>query len=271
MPKLLVEELPRIWWIGTGVAAFLPFHAAGDHNPGSIENTLSRAVSSYAPTIKALLFAREREVSAMRDSDPEALKLLIVTMPTTPGEKNLPGVTLEKAHIQNAAEGNFWVQSLTQPSVAKVLQTMKKADVVHFACHGVSDWIDPSKSHLLLQKDSKLDPLLIQDLLESEEARARIVYLSACSTAVDNSEVTDEAMHFASCFQAVGIPHVIGSLWPQSDAVSVEIAQSFYNHLGEREGTQASVSLALHRAILQVRKSKHRQPAAWAGYIHLGC
>lgn len=53
-------RLPRIWWLGVGVASFLSFHAAGEYSPGSTENMFHRAISSYAPTIKALQYARER-------------------------------------------------------------------------------------------------------------------------------------------------------------------------------------------------------------------
>jgi hypothetical protein len=56
----LPNNLPRIWWIGVGIANYLPFHAAGNHSVGSTENTLHWAVSSYTPTIKALAHAREK-------------------------------------------------------------------------------------------------------------------------------------------------------------------------------------------------------------------
>ncbi|CUS11099.1 unnamed protein product, partial [Tuber aestivum] len=51
-------NLKRIWWIGVGQLSVAPFHAAGDHTRGSTCNTLSRAISTYIPTIKALTYAR---------------------------------------------------------------------------------------------------------------------------------------------------------------------------------------------------------------------
>jgi len=64
-----VDELPLIWWIGTGVTNSLPFHAAGNHSLGSTRNTFSRAISSYTPTLKALGYARERAAGAASMSD----------------------------------------------------------------------------------------------------------------------------------------------------------------------------------------------------------
>jgi tetratricopeptide (TPR) repeat protein len=40
------SPLPRIWWIGEGVASFLPFHAAGEYTSGSTENMFHKAISS---------------------------------------------------------------------------------------------------------------------------------------------------------------------------------------------------------------------------------
>ncbi|CUS09060.1 unnamed protein product, partial [Tuber aestivum] len=54
------NNLKRIWWIGVGQLSMAPFHAAGDHSPGSTRNTISRAISTYIPTIKALSYARQK-------------------------------------------------------------------------------------------------------------------------------------------------------------------------------------------------------------------
>lgn len=73
------KNLPRVWWIGVGPLAKAPFHAAGDHSPRSTRNTLSRVISSYIPSIKALSYAREKRLELST-----ACSLLLVAMPTTP-------------------------------------------------------------------------------------------------------------------------------------------------------------------------------------------
>ncbi|KAL0634420.1 hypothetical protein Q9L58_006668 [Maublancomyces gigas] len=57
-----------------------PFHAADDHSRRATRNTLSRAISSYIPTIKAQSYAREKKLDL---SNPD-MRLLLVTMSTTP-------------------------------------------------------------------------------------------------------------------------------------------------------------------------------------------
>lgn len=78
-------ESPRLTWIGVGALANAPFHAAGDHSRGSTHNTLSRAVSSYIATIRALSYARQKDLALDADS-----RLLVVTMPTTPDTPATP-------------------------------------------------------------------------------------------------------------------------------------------------------------------------------------
>ena len=54
------HTLPCVWWVGGGLMALLPLHAAGEHGMGSTDNTLSHVVSSYAPTLKALQFSQSK-------------------------------------------------------------------------------------------------------------------------------------------------------------------------------------------------------------------
>jgi hypothetical protein len=147
-------DLPRIWWIGVGIANSLPFHAAGDHSVGSTENTFHWAISSYTPTIKALAHARGRVSTTARFQNDKS-RLLIVAMPRTPGEIDLPGVIKEISEVQNAVESTFSHQSLVQPSAETLLDQLRECDVVYFACHGMSDHIDSFNSCLLLQEDGR--------------------------------------------------------------------------------------------------------------------
>ncbi|KAI9863865.1 MAG: hypothetical protein M1813_003517 [Trichoglossum hirsutum] len=273
------NNLPRIWWVGVGIASFLPFHAAGDHSAGSTENTLSWAVSSYTPTVKALNYARERALITTRYNN-DKLKLLIVTMPTTPGERPLPGVTKEMSEVRIVVGTTFSVQSLVQPNAKKVLDHLKHCDMVHFACHGVSDFMDPSNSCLVLQEDEepqsmpKLDKLTFQQVSELSLKRARIAYLSACSTAENRTvKLADEVIHLASGFQVAGFGHVVGSMWPSDDGICVEVAKGFYEQLRTIPDVQESnkaVAAALHDSVMKVRSKLRKQPLSWAQYVHFG-
>ncbi|KAJ5101293.1 hypothetical protein NUU61_003515 [Penicillium alfredii] len=270
------EDLPRVWWIGTGLACSLPFHVAGEHSQGSLENALARVVSSYTPTIKALSFARERGQWA---TDQDNLRLLCVTMPTTPGQQSLPGVLREREVVRDIVEETFWFKSLAHPSGEAVMRKMKDCDIVHFACHGVSNPVDPSQSYLLLQTPGKepthnptIDRLTVQNIADMHLLGGKIAYLSACSTAENQAELlADEVLHIASGFQTAGFAHVLASLWPSNDTVCVDVAANFYSCLRDAgQINHKSVALALNRSVRAVRERFPKQPLLWAGYIHVG-
>jgi hypothetical protein len=269
-------DIPRVWWIGTGLASSFPFHAAGDTFPG--ENTFCRVLSSYAPSIKALLHARER-VSISIPSEKPPSKLLMVTMANTPGAGDLPGVKAERSTVLAALGTTVQVEALDQPDSASVMLQIQECNIAHFACHGTSDSLDPSQSGLLLQTTSphpEQDILSVLKLCENHPTLGEIAYLSACSTAENRvEELVDEVLHVVSGFQVAGFRHVIGTLWPSDDSVCVEVARSFYTELcrnGALDYSGRAVAMALHKAVSDVSKSVdyRNRPLHWAQYVHYG-
>jgi CHAT domain-containing protein len=272
-----MDSLSRIWWIGVGAASSLPFHAAGDHSVGSTENTLSWAISSYTPTIKALVHARGRrsKTSQDRKAKPE---LLMVAMPTTPGESALPGVMKEISIIQDATNSVLSSELLVHPNARSVLERLGQCDLVHFTCHGMSDRLDPSNSCLLLQEGinaaPKADKLMVRQISEAHSMRAKIAFLSACSTAQNRVVgLEDEVIHLASGFQLAGFRHVVASMWAAGDQTCVDLAKGFYkrlqSHIGGRE-TDRETAMAIHDSVLEIRSKRLKMPLLWAPYIHLG-
>ncbi len=272
------SDLPRIWWIGTGLASSMPFHAAGTHSATSTENVYSRAISSYAPSIKALAHARNRA----KATDKTCSTLLMATMSTTPGYPKLPDlprVVEEKNKVLDIANGHLPVEPLDQPSVDRLIERLRHCSVAHFACHGSTDHSDPSNSGLILQRcrgnqPPEQDRLTVQRVSELSLTHARIAYLSACSTAENKAtRLSDEVIHVVSGFQVAGFPHVVGCLWPSNDRVCVEVAGEFYTTLlrqgGMRWGSD-EVASALREAVIAVRAKEMSMPLNWAQFVHYG-
>lgn len=91
------EPWPRVWWVGSVLLTLLPIHAAGHHNLTS-ESALDRVVSSYAPSVKSLSYARERAGKTETTSRDNAI---LVTMPTTPEKGDLPSAEREVKELTN--------------------------------------------------------------------------------------------------------------------------------------------------------------------------
>jgi len=274
-----VEHCSRIWWIGTGLASSMPFHAAGDHSPGSTKNTFTHVISSYVPSIKALSYSRSR---CSVDKGLQ-LKALIATMPVTPGMKpgldRLPGVLDEKRSVIEILQHFITVEEIEQPSAAAVIHSVEYCDIAHFACHGRTSHIDPSSSGLILQRKDEpggvvQDVLTVHDLSEINIQHAQLAYLSACSTAENKAaRLADEAIHVVSGFQVAGFPHVIGCLWPSVDRVCVEVARGFYASLVEQGVLRLEsrgIAAALHTSVIEERAKDWKRPLNWAQFVHYG-
>jgi tetratricopeptide (TPR) repeat protein len=277
------KDVPRVWWIGAGLASSLPFHAAGDHSPGCQANAYFHIISSYIPTIRALGYAWRR-AAALRKLSTKESEILVALMPTTPdvngiAVKSLEKVTEELAVIRSALGPTYTLHTSTQPSREDILDRISRCDLVHFACHGVSIPQDPSSSFLILQRagDNPTSPpvadrLSVQDVSNTTLGRARIAYLSACSTAENmTKKLADEVIHLASGFQVAGFPHVVAALWPADDKVSVSIAEGFYKGIAAKVKVEdRDVAWALRQAVMKVRERYPLQPLLWAQYVHIG-
>ncbi|KAF4925019.1 hypothetical protein CGCVW01_v003791 [Colletotrichum viniferum] len=254
-------EWPHVWWIPTGSLSRLPIHAAGYHSEGSSEAVIDRVISSYSTSIKALLQARRRSVRKLHDVDSHTVCL--VSMSTTPSRNDFYAGSLEFAEeevqmLDSLLSPTASTTLLHQPNKEDVLRHIESCTAFHFAGHGVTDPLDPSKSCLLLN-DWVQDPLTVDDLtsLSLYERSPWLAYLSACSTGENQTErLQDESIHLASACQLAGFPHVVASSWKIDDECSAEAAAEVYRTIQEYGWTDESVALGVHNATRLLRSKR---------------
>lgn len=261
--------LPRICWVTSGHMGLLPLHAAGDQTT----NAMDYAISSYTPTFQTLDFSLQR---AGQSSRPQDLKVLMVSAPNKEGHKPLK-TTAELDWVKKGLQHNTSITVLHEPQCETVLEELPKHDLIHFSCHGQSNPIDPSASTLELSSHNDArgpSQLTVRDLASLDHDKARIAYLSACSTAENSSnELLDESIHIASAFQLAGFPHVIGTIWEVGDKTAVKVSRQFYELLGQQfrnDGHFGDVAYALHEAIQAVRRERPKNTLSWAPLIYFG-
>jgi hypothetical protein len=279
--SLAITQKTRVHWIGVGTFSCVPFHAAGDHSPGSTLNSMSHLISSYTSSLRALQYVKAKPPGVdLRD------RLLITTMGETPGAARLPSVGEEMLSIKSIMNEALPMVSLEKPNPSQVLEQLPHHNLVHFACHGVSDPVDPFKSRLLLANPNKYSAstdqtpgtLSVHDLLTHRIPRADLAYISACSTAdIKVTTLTDESIHIASGFQLAGFRNVVASLWSQKDGICLEMAAQFYRELIRLKGESTTTSRddwavaeALHNAVVKVRSKRPEMPLQWASFVHIG-
>jgi len=202
--------------------------------------------------------------------------MLIVTMPTTPGQSSLSGVVAEADGITFSLRDFRTVVTLERPTAESVLQVLPEYGIAHFACHGISQ-VNPADSHLLLRKElvlapkgltERVDELCVKDIAALKLPIARLAYLSACSTAQvsASSTVIDEVTHIVSSFHIAGFVHVIGTLWPSQDVACQKMAVDFYSALSKTD----DVAVSYRTAIMGLMREKPAQPMYWAPFIQFG-
>jgi len=266
LPSLLAActpepgERPRIWWCPTGLLTLLPLHAAGHHDRGGA-SVLDHFVSSYTPTLRTLLKARQRAATVPRRPRPAPM---VVAMPVTPGQRALPSAAREADDFAERFPGarQFRGEAATPAEVKRALE--QSPPVAHFACHGTQDVTDPSAGYLALHGGQ----LPITDVGRLRLDSAEVAFLSACETSRGGIQLSDEVITMAAAFQLAGYRHVIGTLWSISDTLAPEIAQHVYDRL-----TTAGTAAALDAAIRAVRDDSDAEgtgPLLWAPYVHLG-
>ncbi|KAK0611676.1 CHAT domain-containing protein [Immersiella caudata] len=252
------DKWPRVWWIPTGLLSQLPLHAAGLHVRGSTESVLDRVMSSYAPSIKALVHGRRHPIR--ESAGPFTDYALLVAMRETPGlaANRILSFAEDEVEMLKSLCRPLKLWSLT-PIMRKdsVLQHLQKCKIFHFAGHGQSDPAEPSRSCLLLE-DWKTNPLTVGDLLDYrvQENKPFLGYLSACSTGSNEAvKLADEGIHLVSAFQLAGFRHVVGTLWEVSDKHCVDVARVLYETLRDEGMTDVAVCRGLHRAVRALRYS----------------
>ncbi|MFG2874667.1 CHAT domain-containing protein [Streptomyces sp. NPDC048337] len=274
-------ELPRLWWVPGGLLGLLPLHAAGRHGEGRSgagdlpPTVMDRVVSSYSPTLRALVHAR-RPVPVVR-----APASLIVSMPHTPDANPLPYAEDEALRVHRLLPRPELLLNRTpqggpahgEPTLERVRSGLGRSTLAHFACHGAAVMEDPAQSRLLLL-DHRTTPFTVTELTGMRVGDPDLAYLSACATAFNGDvQLIDEAIHLAAGFQIAGFRNVVATQWKIGDRMASRVAESFYRALGPT-GTrlpEGDAARALHRVTRELRDRFPRTPSLWGAYLHFGC
>jgi CHAT domain-containing protein len=201
----------RLHWCSSGLFARLPLHAATAGRKARCgESCSDYVVSSYTPTLSALLRARKDGdiVDIASNAD---VRALLIAASHSPGMPPLLGVLEEIQVVEESLnmQHNILGGDDASPSTKQaVMSRLPLSPVVHFACHGVQD-TNPLQSGFCLA-DSRL---CILDLMVLNLPHAFLAFLSACETAAVGADWTEEAIHLAGSLLFCGFRSVVATTW----------------------------------------------------------
>lgn len=150
-------------------------------------------------------------------------------------------------------------------------------EIVHLATHGhpVVSPIAPDgrtrydimldDSGLLMADANDSAPLLTaRDIMSADLSATRLVILSACETALGDSEELDGAIYsLADAFKRAGAGCVIATLWPLPDAAADLAVKSLYANL--LQGLSPDDALAAMRR--EMMAAGYTDPYYWANFV----
>jgi CHAT domain-containing protein len=200
---------PRIHWCPIGLFTFVPLHAAGIYEGPDQECASDYVVSSYTPTLTALLRAQQ----GARAFTADQVTMLAVAAEHVPHSR-MPRLVhvMQEAQgvvgiaIRAGASGSSDADSLSRSEVLAKLET---ANMVHLACHGIQHPTEPHKSRFCLSTGD----LSVSELMGMDLKHAFLAFLSACETAKGNPKHADESVHLAATMLFAGFKSVVATMW----------------------------------------------------------
>lgn len=181
---------------------------------------------------------------------------------------HLPSVLTELQKITSVAgEDRVVVTTNANATLDNVYPQLLTSTWLHLACHGHQDPKEPLKSGLLLY-DEKLE---LSKIMSNPLPDAEFVFLSACETAMGDSNMSNESLHLAGGMLFAGFKAAIGTMWSIADNDGPQVAETVYGHLfadGKRPDVKMTAE-ALDTAVRQLR-SRGVPPHRWVPFIHIG-
>jgi CHAT domain-containing protein/tetratricopeptide (TPR) repeat protein len=151
--------------------------------------------------------------------------------------------------------------------------SIKDADIIHFAGHYVIVPEEPLSSYLLLAQNGKNpeDSILTNsELVDKKLPRAKLVVLSACQTGVEQYYNGEGLIGLSRTFLAAGAPLVVASGWSVDTEATAELMKRFHFY---RRQEKMTTTVALRNAQLEMLNApdgRFREPYYWAAFAAFG-
>lgn len=225
----------RIWWCPTSKLTTLPLHAAGPYRKNE-QNLPNIYVSSYTPTLAALIRARHRPPSTSSPRPPLPAFVAIGQATPTSTTPSLRTVDSELDLVQSLVPPSMPFSALSgdASTADAALAALGTHPWAHLACHGHPSLQQPFDSSFALLDRA----LTVLDIVRTTTGAGEFAFLSACHTAVGDAHAPDEILHLAAAMQFAGFRSVVGTMWAVDDGMVRHMVEGFYTYLFPRAASE---------------------------------
>ncbi len=270
------EFLPQepgslLTFVPQGELFLVPFAAL---SVGNGQTLLDRHTITVTPSIEMLRLAREQDKAVAASGN---TGILLVGNPTMPGYQPRPDRSTESLSPLPGAEaeakqiaGILGAEPLIGDAATEtaVVERMAGARFLHFATHGLleaeSSYTQSLLSALAFAPSPEEDGFLTAKEVSRLELHAELAVLSACDTG--RGAITgDGVVGLSRGFISAGVPTLVVSLWPVSDAATAALMGHYYRAM--KSGS--SKATALRDAMLRT-KEQYPEPVMWAPFVLYG-
>jgi CHAT domain-containing protein len=198
--------------------------------------------------------------------------LRIASLVANPGEQRALDALARRAEDTAAAdtppivEGNRFTLFLGRAATEAMLERrddVRRARVLHLACHGAADQRTPALSHVALAAGEGEDGYVVVDELGSVPLDADLLTLSACETSAGRDRRFDGTASLARAALGAGVDAVIATMGPVRDGASSDLMVAFY-----RDWLRGGVSRA--EALAEAKREAIARGVAiddWAAFV----
>lgn len=138
--------------------------------------------------------------------------------------------------------------------------------LLHLAMHATVDKDNPGLSHFTFSNEEKL----FLEELYALKIPADLAVLSACNTAVGNTDNSLNINSLHRAFNYAGTKATIASLWEVPDETTSQIMISFYEYLKDGETKSKALQKAKLDYLKNTKADKLKHPYYWAGFVLYG-
>lgn len=139
-----------------------------------------------------------------------------------------------------------------------------QAEVLHLATHGTWDASNSLNNHLKLSGGQNIAQ---EEIFDLDLDGTSIVTLSACSTALSDTQDVEYVASLAEAFWIAGSSSVIASLWAVEDTSTSLLMTKFYERLKAGDGRAKALQ---HAQLFVQQDPRFGHPYYWSGFLLFG-